>query len=313
MKKILSWISRVLLMGGMALSLSSCGSKNSPAPTSPSASNSFSYSLTNYLGISGTNPMNGPSGLAVSGNNLWVANQYGFTLQAWTLGGPLLLNIAAYNSLTFAYPTGVAVGADGFVYIVDPGTNKQVAEFTPTGLYAQEFGSGTLSIYSQGLAVDPSNAYVVDYNVVHHFTYSGTGSNKSFNFAGNFGTTGAGTLAGYAYGAALDGSGNIYVGDFNNQRVVKYNPSGVFQQAITLVQGSPLGVAVDPSGNIFAVAANTDVQVYSPSGSLLTTFGKGILFAPYYIALDSNLNAYVGDDGPNLGYAESQVDVFGRN
>ncbi|HTC21645.1 MAG TPA: hypothetical protein VK859_12400, partial [bacterium] len=193
MKKRWIWMLGVTLMSGMSLSLCSCGSKNSPAPTTP-APGGFSYSLTNYLGISGTNPMNGPDGIAISGNSLWVANEYNFTFQAWSLSGTLLSTVTTYNSTSFEYPTGVAVGPDGFIYVVDS-ENKQFVEFTPTGLYAGAFGSSQLSVYSTGIALNATDAYVTDYNVLHHYTVSGTGSNKNFYFQSNYGTTGAGALA----------------------------------------------------------------------------------------------------------------------
>jgi tripartite motif-containing protein 71 len=307
--------SNLLWILGMTLTLVwGCG-KNAP-PTAPTpASNVISYGFSNYLGINqGGVSMNGPNGIGISGNNIWVSNEYGDSMQAWTLGGSLLLNQTSFDGgETFALPNGLAIGPDGFVYIVEGNGHNRIDEFTPTGDFTTFFGSGDLSAFANSVAVNSTSVYVTDNGVVRYFTYTGTGSSKGFFFNSNFGNTGAGILSGSASGVALDGSGNVYVADFGNQRIVKYNPTGVFQQAVTLVQGLPIGVAVDPSGNIFTSAFNTDIQVYSPSGSLLTTFGKGIVINPWQLAFDSNLNLYVSDNGPNESNLQSQIEVFHKN
>ena len=74
---------------------------------------------------------------------------------------------------------------------------------------------------------------------------------------------------------ALDTSGNIYVSDRNNQRVVKLNPSGAVLDTFTASGsfGGPFGLALDPSGNIYvADEGNNRIVKLDPSGAVLDTF-----------------------------------------
>jgi len=119
-------------------------------------------------------------------------------------------------------------------------------------------------------------------------------------FAGN-GTTGFSGDGGMAtaadmnspYGIALDGAGNVYIADGNNQRIRKVNASGV----ITTIAGNgtsgfsgdggaataarlnyPSGVAVDAAGNIYiADASNQRIRKVNTSGIMSTIAGRGIM------------------------------------
>ncbi|HTC21646.1 MAG TPA: hypothetical protein VK859_12405, partial [bacterium] len=139
------------------------------------------------------------------------------------------------------------------------------------------------------------------------FPISGSGSSKTFNNPATFGTSGPGQL-GFCEGLALDGAGNIYAGDYSNGRIVKYNSSGVYQMAATLVSsGLPRGDVVDSNGYIYAIDfLNGEIQVFNPAGAPATQFGKGDFVLPYGIAMDSSENIYVSDFG-------GQVVIFRRN
>ena len=104
----------------------------------------------------------------------------------------------------------------------------------------------------------------------------------SFSFAfGSFGT-GNGQFNS-PRGIAVDGGGNIYVADTNNNRVQIFDSSGAFQYAFgSLGSGngqfkSPSGIAVGGGGNIYvADTFNNRVQVFrTPEPSSI--IGLGIL------------------------------------
>src|SRR6478672_8246490 len=73
------------------------------------------------------------------------------------------------------------------------------------------------------------------------------------------------------WGVAIDSSGSVYVADYGNNRIQKFDSNGKF---ITKwgTPGSddgkfsgPAGVAVDSSGNVYvADLANDRIQVFSP-------------------------------------------------
>jgi streptogramin lyase len=114
--------------------------------------------------------------------------------------------------------------------------------------------------------------------------------------------SGDGQLSG-PRGIAVDGSGNVYVADWGNNRIQKFNASGAY---LTQWGGSgtgdgqfdrPYGVAVDSSGNVYATDIyNNRIQKFSSSGTYLTQWNSdGQLNGPRGIAVDASGNVYVAD------------------
>ena len=299
------------LWGVFLVLAAGCG-KNNPPTTAPAPSSPppLSYSLSNYLGVSNTYPMSQPLGIAVSGGNVWVANKFGGTFQDWATGGALLSTAFSYNGTPFSDPEGVAVGPDGFLYVVDE-TSERIAEFNPAGGWEQTFGSAAITdVYGGVIAVNSTDAYMVDDSTpgfVYHFTITGSASAKTFTQAASFGKTGSGALGANPGGIALDPAGNVYVANWNTANLMKYSSTGTFLGPITLTNCQPTGLAIDSSGNIYIANQGYDIQVYNPSGGLLAEFGKNQVSFPYGIALDSNLNVYVTD------YSNNFVAVFKKN
>jgi DNA-binding beta-propeller fold protein YncE len=126
--------------------------------------------------------------------------------------------------------------------------------------------------------------------------------------------------AGFApYFLALDSSNNVYVGDLNNSRVVKFDRNGNY-----LTQwgsygtnngqfGSPYGVAVDSSNNVYVVDSGNDrVEKFDGNGNYLTQWGSygtnnGQFEYPVGIAVDSSNNVYV------VNYGNNRVEKFDSN
>jgi hypothetical protein len=182
-----------------------------------------------------------PSAVAVDSNgNLYIADTNNQRIRKIT--GAAITTIAGNGEELYAgdgttataaaldLPTGVAVDATGKVYIADR-NNQRVRIVTPAGIISTIAGSGPA-------------------------TFSG-------GFSGDGAPATAAMLA-KPSGVSVDGAGNIYIADTDNQRVRQVSGSAVAtvaggsQQgfggdggaAISAILNSPRAVASDASGNL---------------------------------------------------------------
>ena len=82
---------------------------------------------------------------------------------------------------------------------------------------------------------------------------------------------------------AVDGSGNVYVADFQNNRIEKFTNTGTFLTTWGSAGSGdgqfngPGGVAVDGTGSVFvADTLNNRIQKFDSNGTFLLTFGWGV-------------------------------------
>lgn len=114
--------------------------------------------------------------------------------------------------------------------------------------------------------------------------------------------------------AAVDSGGNVFVVDEANNRVQKFNSSGVYQSQFgTAGTGNgqfqfPVGIAIDAGGKIWVVdSGNFRIQRFSAAGAYETQFGSfgtgngqfNSTFSRAKIAIDSATNIFVTDPGNN--------------
>jgi streptogramin lyase len=162
-------------------------------------------------------------------------------------------------------------------------------------------------------------------NTIRKISSGGTVTTLA-GLAGSFGSmdgTGAAARFESPRGIAIDGVGNLYVADFNNNTVRKITPAGV----VTTVAGAagtagitdgsgttarfnqPLGVSVDGSGNIYvADSGNNTIRKISPTTAVTTLAGSVAISGsvdatglaarfdnPLGIATDPAGNIYIAD------------------
>jgi sugar lactone lactonase YvrE len=113
-------------------------------------------------------------------------------------------------------------------------------------------------------------------------------------YEGSFGSDGAGNgQFASPHGICIDNSDNIYVCDTytgGNDRIQKFNSSGIFQSTIGAGQlYSPLGVAVDASGNIFVGDGGPRIKKFNSSGVYQTYVNVN---GSDYLACDGTGNVY---------------------
>jgi hypothetical protein len=269
-----------------------------------------------------------PSGVAVdTSGNLYIADYYNNRIRKVTASTGDISTVAgngtagysgdggAATSAELYWPYGVAVDMSGNIYIADS-TNERIRKVTAsTGVISTVAGNGTVGHSGDGgaatsaeldnphgVAIDGSgNIYIADgyNNRIRKVTVStGTITTVAGNgTAGYSGDGGAATSAelDWPFGVALDTSGNIYIGDYNNNRVRKvtvstgiittvagdgykigrgnsggYSGDGGLATSAELNQ--PLGVAVDVSGNIYiADLFNYRIRKVTVSTGIIST------------------------------------------
>jgi hypothetical protein len=115
----------------------------------------------------------------------------------------------------------------------------------------------------------------------------------------------------------VDGSGNIYVADYNNNRIQKWAPGATSGTTVAGGNGAgsgdnqlnrPFGVFVDGSANVYvADLANNRIQKWAPGAASGTTVaggngagsGANQLDLPFSVFVDGSANVYVADRANN--------------
>ncbi|NIA12672.1 MAG: hypothetical protein GWP08_01235 [Nitrospiraceae bacterium] len=200
-------------------------------------------------------------------------------------------------------PVGVAVGAQGAVYVSDS-VQGCVFVFDGGKKLSHTLGEGVLS-RPTGLALSPSGErlYVVD-TVACRITYF----NPDGTFLGAFGERGnqAGQFN-FPTHIATTPDGTIWVADSLNFRVQSFRPDGTFVHSFgNAGDGAgdfarPKGIGVDSGGRVYvADAAFENVQIFSPEGVLLLAFGgpgtgPGQFSLPAGLFVDSHNTIWVAD------------------
>lgn len=283
------------------------------------ASDGTVTTLAGTPGVSGTADgagtvaqFNGPSSLALDASgNLYVTDCNNSTIRKVTSSGtvttvagvPMSAGSADGPAATakFNFPTGIAVDANGVVYVADT-SNRTIRKLTTDGTVTTLAGSAGASgvvdatgsnarfSWPIGAAVDAGgNVYVADANMIRMIAASGAVTTVAgdMSFVGSSDGSGTGARFYSPKGVTVDGSGNVYVADYANNLIRKATPAGI----VTTVAGSyasgtsngtgslarfsyPQSVAVDGSNNLFvADTYNHTVRAIAPGGAVTTLAG----------------------------------------
>jgi sugar lactone lactonase YvrE len=247
--------------------------------------------------------LNGPAGVATDANgNVYIADQNNHRIRKVAAGNGVITTVAGSGTLGSSgdngpataarlnFPAGVAVDSGGNIYIADRDNHKIRKVVALTGTISTVAGTGTA-----GFAGDTLSATAAMLN----------------------GPT----------GVAVDGSGNVYFADTNNNRIRKVaggvittvagNGTATFagdNAAATLASlNGPTGIALDSSLNLYiADTYNFRLRkVTASNGTIGTVAGNGTpglagdngsatlanLCGPSGVAVDANSNISISDTG----------------
>ena len=291
-----------------------------------------------------------PSGVAVDGaGNVYVSDSANHTIRKITpAGAATTLAGSAGNSGTadgsggaarFNNPIGLALTAAGDLLVADS-NNHTIRKVTAAGVVTTFVGAAGTSGFADGagtgatfrnphsLALDASgNIFVSDAgnHTVRKVTAAGVVSTFAGSAVGSGSADGTGGAARFnaPQGLAFDGSGNLFVADFENSLLRKISAAGVVTtfagslNAPRSVDGTgssaafqkPSALVFDSSGTLYVsdffnhtlrkvtAAAAVTTWIGSPprSGSAEGIGTTGLFQNPYGVAVDASRNIYVAD------------------
>jgi hypothetical protein len=293
---------------------------------------------------------NEPSSVAVDASgNVYVADTYNATVRKITPDGSVSTVAGTPGSTgstdgvgsgaRFFDPAGVASDGAGNLYVADV-FNATIRKITPDGTVStlagtagsrgSADGTGGAAQFNRPLSVavdSAGNVFVGDAgsNTIRKISPAGVVTTFA-GFAGSSGyVDGTGSVARFStpQGLAVDGAGNVYVADSDNNAIRKITPDGT---ATTLAGSqlnrgsndgtginawfsSPTGLAVDSAGNVYvADVGNNLIRKITPAGVVTTLggvagiagstdgTGSAALFStPSGVAVDNAGIVYVAD------------------
>ncbi|WP_348262908.1 choice-of-anchor D domain-containing protein [Telmatobacter sp. DSM 110680] len=272
----------------------------------------FTTNYQNMGGAPSANSLNGPQSVALDSNgNLYVADTLNSRVLFYPAGsttatqvygqagdltsaGP---NLSGISASSLNNPFALTLDSSGNLYVADSDNNRVLfypfGSTTATQVYGQNgsFTSGaannagvTASSLNnpQSVTLDSSgNLYVSDYNNnrVLFYPFGSTTATRVYGQGGSFTSSGAHTNANSLSNpaaVALDSSGNLYVADKSNNRVVEYGPFG--------------NVNVCSSGQSSPAPCNNTITL-SYSAPSATTFGATQVVTQGATGLDFTLGS----------------------
>ena len=225
----------------------------------------------------------------------------------------------------FAEPFGVAVVADGTIYVSDAGHSHRIRRLTTRGEVEMIAGGGRGFADGRGAAARFSTPSALAVDAAGSIYVADTGNNAIRRVApdGAVVTIGGDGLAGYRdgpaaqarfngpVGIAVDAAGRVIVADTYNDRIRAIAPDGT----VTTVAGAgepgttdgaatdarfdtPCGVAVDHDGRIYvADTGNGSVRIIDDGqvSTVAVALPAGLV-RPIGIAVGGGSDVYVTDD-----------------
>jgi len=265
--------------------------------------------------------MSKPFGVAVHQGRVFVSDSISRQVFAFDVREARFFEIGIRDPGQLAKPMGVAVDAQGNLYVCDA-TLKQVLKYDRDGNYQRHFGEPEMFDRPAGVAVDPDGGrvYVVDTGGVasqrHQVSVFDTLSGELLRTISRRGDQ-DGELN-LPRDATVGVDGNLYVVDGGNFRVQVFSPEGAFLRGFGEVgrQGGqfsrPKGIGADADGNVYvADTAFGNFQIFDPEGRLLLAVGRrdsrngpANFMLPAGLAVDEDGRVYMIDQ------FFKKVDVF---
>jgi len=231
-----------------------------------------------------------------AGNRVMKLDREGNVIGEWTCS-----EIPGTES--FDAPSGVCVGAGGYIYVADTGNNK-VKVFASDGTWQGDFGEGSLAGPTDVAVDSAGNIYVSEkaldrvqkYDVVVQ-QWSAWPVGATFDDPAS---------------VCISGDGHLYVAEAAGIRKFRLADGVEITWEPEQLCAAPGNIAVDSEGCVYVCdSAGNGVQMFGANGTFLTSFGQFDLSAGGAIAVDPEGCIYVAEAAKNrLQVLSSPADTF---
>ena len=187
------------------------------------------------------------------------------------------------------------VSQHSYIHIIDPKTKVTIAKIGEYGTGARQF------VVPEAIAVHGDRIYVADsYN--HRVQI--LCALQDYAFLAQYGTHGSeiGQMK-VPSGICLDPCGTMYISDCYNHRITVCESNGTLREIKHPQIMCPWGIAFDPHGNLHIVSNHKSVypvNVFTPDGCYLKSYGRYRLVEPKAIAIDEEGYSFVVDDDSSV-------------
>ena len=314
---------------------------SSPAGVSNSVTLAASGLPSGVTAAFATNPTTGTSVLTLTASNAAVVGTYNVTITGTSNAGNRTINLSlTINSLSSIAPLTANFGA------VNTGTTSPVQKFTYA--FGSTVTLGSIAVLTQGATgldfadagsdtCTPNTAYTYGQSCTVNVTFTPKFPGTRYGALVLYDTNGDAIGTAYLQGAgvgpqlgflpaaqsnlgsgyynpmgvAVDGSGNVYVGDETNgevKEIVAVNGVIPASPAINILGNGfsyPHGVAVDSAGNVYVADLHNNAvkEILAVNGSIpasptIRTLGSGFS-NPWGVAVDNIGNVYVAEPYSN--------------
>lgn len=229
-----------------------------------------------------------------------LSNTIYFTSDQRTIGK---ISSAGVVSIFYQFPLvynnvlGIAVDNTGNVYCTDGANN--IIKITSTGT-SSTFASGISSVQpvetSYGIAVDSNGyVYVANGTSIHKINPTTKAISTIFTSSSLYHPNPLRILD-----VAVDLTGNVYASDAGNNMIIKITSGGLVSTFVSGLFTKPIGISVDPSGNVYVAVADTGVnyirKIY-PDGTVVTPSIIGTVPNATYLLYGSSNSLAINGNG----------------
>ena len=206
-------------------------------------------------------------------------------------------------ALSYLFPSGADLGKGNVLTLGAPNLDFTLASGSTCTGQISAGGTCTVNVTfaPKYAGTRPGAVQITDVsgNVLASTTAYGTGLGPEVSFPSSNQTTLASNFY-YPISLATDGSGDIYVADYDSTQVDKVPAGGGQMTTIGSGLNSPAGVAVDGAGDVFIADQGHSRVVELPAGGgSQTTVGTNLL-SPIAVAVDALGDVFILDQGAGV-------------